>query len=129
MTEWIYMKYILVSKTFIDIVHGGCFKTNSAWNRVAVNDNQMTVGECKRLCFEQQERDYNFAGVQNRVQCWCGNDISQHQLPVPQSQCSMSCPGDFTQKCGGSTTMNVYQSKGFYSYYLTTLLHSIFRLS
>ena len=85
----------------------------SAWKKVAVNDNQMTVYKCKQLCFE--DRDYDFAGVQNRVQCWCGNVEPKSELiPAPQSQCSMPCPGDFTQKCGGSTTMNVYQSNRYF---------------
>ena len=92
--------------------------TNSGWNRVAENDNQMTVGKCKQLCFE--DKDYNFAGVQNRVQCWCGDDMPETQLPAPQSQCSMPCPGDYTQKCGGWARMNVYQSKELYSKYVTT---------
>ena len=86
---------------------------NSAWKRVAVNDNQMTVDKCKQLCFE--DRDYDFAGVQNRVQCWCGNVQPKTELiPAPQSECSEPCPGDFTQKCGGSTRMNVYKSNSYF---------------
>ena len=31
------------------------------------------------------------------------------KAPAPQSECSMPCAGDSSQKCGGSWKMNIYQ--------------------
>ena len=64
----------------------------------------MTIEKCKILCFV--DNSYGYAGVQAGDECWCGNNAPTN--PVAQSECSMSCSGDTSQKCGGPWRMNIY---------------------
>ena len=38
----------------------------------------MTVEKCKKMCFE--DRNFNYAGVQDYFQCFCGNDQPSDSL-------------------------------------------------
>ncbi|RPB15123.1 hypothetical protein P167DRAFT_543075 [Morchella conica CCBAS932] len=59
----------------------GCYvdSGNRLLGPVWVNDNNNNVGDCL---------------------CWCGNIINNGTV-IQMSECSMPCPGDSTQKCGG----------------------------
>ena len=54
---------------------------------------------------------YKFAGLQNGYQCFCGNVQPNPSLLRP-GQCTMSCPGNSNENCGGSWRMNVYENIG-----------------
>ena len=66
-----------------------------------------TIESCKKACFEN---NYKYAGVQFTKGCWCGNNAPRKV--AKESECKMDCPGDKSQKCGGSNRMNVYQNPG-----------------
>ena len=55
--------------------------------------------------------DYKFAGVQYGTQCFCGNDQPDPSLLRPD-QCTMTCPGNSNENCGGFWRMNVYSTNG-----------------
>ena len=89
-------------------LNGECFDDSKRLFpfRVANNDDGLTIDRCKKLCFE--DHGYVYAGVEHANECWCGNDRPTIS-PAPQSECSMPCAGDSSQKCGGSWRMNIYQ--------------------
>ena len=102
-----HMKYFAV---FLGL-NGECFADSK--HRIlpflAANEHGLTIEICKKLCFE--DHGYVYAGVQYSSQCFCGNNRPTTS-PVPQSQCSMACSGDRSQKCGGSWRSNIYQNPG-----------------
>ena len=92
-------------------LNGECFDDSKRLFpfRVANNDDGLTIDRCKKLCFE--DHGYVYAGVEHANECWCGNDRPTIS-PAPQSECSMPCAGDSSQKCGDSWRMNIYQRLG-----------------
>ena len=87
-----------------------CFKDSGRLFpfKAANDDEGLTIEKCKKLCFEDNQ--YEYAGVQHANKCWCGmGNYKPTKAPAPQSECSMPCAGDSTQKCGGSWRMNIYR--------------------
>ncbi|KAK9366097.1 WSC domain-containing protein [Lipomyces kononenkoae] len=60
------------------------------------NDN----GWCQSKCLAG---GYTFAGTEYSTECWCGNNPPSVSKFTDESLklCSMQCPGDLTQACGG----------------------------
>ena len=113
--------------SILDYLNGECLKDSIGFNRVlpylVKKSDSMTVKMCKELCFDGNRDDeaggYAYAGVQNRDECWCGNNKPDQPKKhrIKQSECNMPCPGDNSQKCGGPNgpalaKMNVYRNKG-----------------
>ena len=48
-----------------------------------------------------------FAGVQEGVHCFCGNNYGKHG-PVQESDCDTTCPGEPSIACGGDMTNSIY---------------------
>ena len=69
----------------------------------------MTIDLCNSACGSVY---YTHAGVENGVDCYCGNKIPDLN-PLPSQECDIQCPGNATQICGGDEKMNIYslQSK------------------
>ena len=89
---------------------GDCYRDSSdrlLGEFLKEDHNSMTPEVCKAICFE--ENNFQYAGVQHHYQCFCGNDAPPASKLLPQSQCSLSCSGDSSKKCGGAWTMNVYK--------------------
>ena len=64
----------------------------------------MTILRCKKNCIT---RSYKYAGVEFSKECFCGND--RPKIPAPETDCSMACAGDKSEKCGGGNRINVYE--------------------
>ena len=56
--------------------------------------------------------DFEFFGVQNGDECYCGNSDSKF-IPAPSSQCNKPCHGDSHQTCGSSWRLNAYERLSF----------------
>ena len=68
---------------------------------------------CIRAC---HEAGYDFAGLQNGGECWCGNDAGSYG---PSTACSMGCPayndaGCYNDaescSCGGALANNIFKT-------------------
>lgn len=53
---------------------------------------------------------FEYAGVQTGFKCWCGVVISESAVAVSDDLCSISCPGNRSQLCGGQGAMSVYRT-------------------
>lgn len=89
----------------------GCWLESSTPDR-ALNGaffeqhTSMTPSVCSQLCSE-----YTFYGLQYGSQCMCGNNIQPGRaFPIPSSRCEVPCTGDSNQSCGGSGTIDLYQT-------------------
>jgi hypothetical protein len=54
---------------------------------------------------------YTISGTEYSVQCFCGNAIYNGGVKTAESDCSATCPGDPTQKCGAGDRLSIV-SKG-----------------
>lgn len=70
-------------------------------------DAALSVSECKNSCYRH---GYEFAGVQEGNQCWCGTYIGG-QLAENQTDCKVPCSGDKTTKCGGKGLLRIFQAE------------------
>ena len=50
---------------------------------------------------------YAYAGAQGRAQCFCGETYGAYG---PASDCTLTCPGDATEMCGGNYANSVYRT-------------------
>merc|ERR1711979_40084 len=69
---------------------------------------QMTVQFCKELCV-----GYDFAGVQNGIDCWCGNKqdyLAITSRRVADDMCNAPCRGNQNQLCGGGGHMQIFRN-------------------
>ena len=111
------MYEVIMLTVFLDL-NGECFVDSR--DRIlpiqtqfqSKNDRNMTIEECKDRCFV--DNDYLYAGVQNKNQCFCGNN--KPYSFASQSQCNQLCSGDSSQICGGHWRMNIYQNKGQHNF-------------
>jgi len=78
--------------------------------RLLEDKNDMTANTptaCIKLC---ARKGYKYAGVQYGRQCFCGNEAPPSNRIRPMTECSYTCNGDASQKCGGRRRMNVYKA-------------------
>ena len=62
----------------------------------------MTQALCNRTC---ADRGFSFAGTQAGYQCFCGNRYGSFGSAT---NCTTSCTGDATKRCGGSWANSVF---------------------
>ncbi|KAF8468573.1 WSC domain-containing protein [Russula ochroleuca] len=88
---------------WVDNAHGRVFQTEFP-------DNQMlTVQGCAALC---SSKNFSLAGLEYSVQCFCGDNLVQGSVKVPDNECDMGCSGNATEACGGRDRLSVYTSTG-----------------
>lgn len=66
---------------------------------------ELTVDRCISICLAE---GYEFAGLQNGAECFCGDETYNEQGPADESQCNVPCNGEPSQICGGSFRISVY---------------------
>ena len=66
---------------------------------------------CTKLCRPDVSSKSAFMGIQNGTECWCGNALSKDSVPAPASECSVACPGNTSETCGGATATSVFQAE------------------
>ena len=100
---------MLLSIIFLLVTYLGCFIDST--NRILANGTTFTNNSpqlCAQYC---SSSGYSFAGVEAANQCFCGNTTigNMASLKTSEADCSMSCTGDQSQKCGGSWRINIWQ--------------------
>jgi hypothetical protein len=90
--------------------YAGCWADNvNGLGRSMANgqpDSQtLTIESCAATC---AAAGYTIAGMEFSTQCFCDNFIHNGAGTTPESDCSMTCSGDKTEKCGGPNRLSVY---------------------
>lgn len=91
-----------------DFEYVGCFtdKTDDRALRGTVTyDSAMTLEKCASAC-----TSYTFFGVEFGTQCYCGVNLEESAVEVPQAECAMRCGGDYNNVCGDADRLNVFAS-------------------
>ncbi|KAJ4390907.1 Cell wall integrity and stress response component 2 [Gnomoniopsis smithogilvyi] len=66
-------------------------------------ERMRTVEGCISAC---QGHGYDYAGLENGAECWCGGECPPDRLKG--GQCNMRCKGNGKQFCGGQHSLLVY---------------------
>lgn len=74
--------------------------TGSPRYKGALNDLEYCAEYCE---------DFDFFGTEYGDECYCGDVLATGATVTPVTDCSMSCPGDGTQKCGAGDRLSVYR--------------------
>lgn len=89
----------------------GCW-VDGAFGRILTghqfDDNEdLTIESCIASCSAQ---GFSVAGVEYAEECWCDNQIKNGGVQASPSDCSMACPGNSGEVCGGPNRLSVYSS-------------------
>jgi hypothetical protein len=93
-------------------MYQGCFteapSPNRALNMSQFDSEAMTVEACEASC---SAGDFTFFGTDFSSQCFCGNELGFGSSIAPggDSECSMTCAGNYTEFCGDANRLNVYE--------------------
>lgn len=72
-----------------------------------ISDGVVFVRNCIELC---QSRGFPFCGIEYGCECYGGYGILNNAQPADSASCDMPCTGNKTEKCGGSSRINLYQT-------------------
>jgi hypothetical protein len=72
----------------------------------ANGDPSLTISKCQDSCYR---RVFNFAGVQEGNQCWCGSYVGG-EWTKNQTDCDAPCTGNKAEMCGGKGVLNVFEA-------------------
>lgn len=70
-------------------------------------DASLTTLKCKNTCYR---RAFQFAGVQQGNQCWCGTYVGGNWASN-QTSCNTPCSGDKAILCGGTGFLNIFKAE------------------
>ena len=90
-------------------IDGSCFKEwdgngTRVFPYLLENYEENTIERCIKHC---SDNNYPYAGVW-WTECACGVDLPPVQ--VSDDECDEECPGNESQRCGGSWRINVYKT-------------------
>lgn len=71
-------------------------------------DDDMTIELCAEHC-----SSFKYFGVEYGRECYCDNEPPAPSLIAPDTDCSFSCAGDASQKCGAGLRLDVYVNDGY----------------
>ncbi|CAB4395143.1 unnamed protein product [Rhizophagus irregularis] len=71
-----------------------------------LSSESMTVDECIDNCYKN---NYKYAGLEARIQCFCGNSYDSINRIIGSEHCRASCPGNNSQICGGIWALSIYE--------------------
>ncbi|KAF6798888.1 CFEM domain-containing protein [Colletotrichum sojae] len=87
----------------------GCYeadRTLKAYSS-AVDGGRRTPDLCGAACYAD---GLKYASLQAGKECWC-NDFVGNGWASYQQDCNIPCPGDASQKCGGTNVINFFKAK------------------
>lgn len=87
----------------------GCYADNvgGVRNLASLNTygNDNTAQSCASFCSQ-----YNYFGVENGNECFCGFSLNSTYTPTSNSSCAKPCYGNKNQTCGDYGFESIYQS-------------------
>lgn len=90
----------------------GCYADNTVSRSLSIlaySNSANTPSTCASTC---RSLGYKFSGTEYSTQRYCGNYLLNSAAPstgLASSGCSMTCSGDSSQICGGSSRLNIIQ--------------------
>ncbi|KIJ57011.1 hypothetical protein M422DRAFT_23134 [Sphaerobolus stellatus SS14] len=113
---------LLVASFFIASAHAtlptgwtsmGCWLDNTGFRTLDAasffDPSFNTQESCINFCIK---RNYRFAGVEFQSECYCDNAINNNATVQATTDCSLTCPGNSAEQCGGVSRLNLFQNTG-----------------
>ena len=75
-----------------------------------VNTTGMTNELCASYCMS---RNYALFGTEYTQECFCASSLASGSTFKPQSECSMPCKGDASQRCGGPSRLSLWNNTNY----------------
>ncbi|EFA78186.1 WSC domain-containing protein [Heterostelium album PN500] len=87
----------------------GCFNDQVAHDLSGevVVDTNLTNHRCLQFC---SSKLFQYAGTSFGNLCYCGNSFGYYGQSLNQSDCSIQCAGNNTEKCGGINRLSIYKT-------------------
>ncbi|KAI1652615.1 WSC-domain-containing protein [Daldinia decipiens] len=74
----------------------------------STTDSTLTVEKCASYCMG---KGYTYMGVEYGQECYCNNEGPLNgATKAAEGDCSMTCEGDITEWCGGSSRVSIYKA-------------------
>ncbi|CZS91758.1 uncharacterized protein RAG0_02285 [Rhynchosporium agropyri] len=70
-------------------------------------DASLSIPKCWQACYR---RFYQYAGVQNGNQCWCGSYVGG-EWATNQTDCNSPCTGNTKTFCGGPSLTQIFKAQ------------------
>ncbi|KAJ7720043.1 galactose oxidase [Mycena metata] len=87
----------------------GCY-VDGANGRVLgteIDNAKLTMETCVQTCIGLNN---SIAGGEFSTQCFCGNELVEGSVSVPNSECNMACGGNSSQACGAGDRLSIYST-------------------
>jgi hypothetical protein len=91
----------------------GCFFDSQSriLDAARTSADSMTVESCADYCSGiSDSRFYRLIGVENSVECYCGDDYARDPGTSNDGGCTVRCAGKTEELCGGVWHINIYNA-------------------
>jgi hypothetical protein len=89
----------------------GCYKDDTNSKRdLPVNAGDIPGSDSPAACGEKCAA-YEYFGLQDGDNCFCGNSYGSQGKAGAESECNMPCPGNKSVMCGAAQRNSIYQHK------------------
>ncbi|XP_052788050.1 xylosyltransferase oxt-like isoform X2 [Mya arenaria] len=86
----------------------GCYKDSQTERDLSNVGTKFNSDNSPQKCLEYcTTGGYQYAGLQYKVECWCGNTYNKYG-DLPETSCQTSCPGNQTETCGGYNAQRIF---------------------
>jgi len=89
----------------------GCYTEASAGRALTgtsyASSTAMTLEKCAAFC-----SGFKYFATEYSTECYCGNTVDTSSTEASLGDCSMTCSGNPSQYCGGSSRMQLYAQDG-----------------
>ena len=77
----------------------------TGYNQLGADGDGMNHDACAQMC---QDHKFTLAGVEDQHQCFCGDKLPS-PAPKHSSGCTMKCPSNSSELCGGPDALLVFK--------------------
>lgn len=98
----------IVCSQVCDLLFSDSFLCNLVPPGYSFTSASLTVESCVSTC---KSRGFTYAGLEYADECYCGTGYAVSPVTAPESDCSMACAGNSTEKCGSGYRLSVYSSE------------------
>lgn len=95
------------NQTYSGMTYWGCWSDQNpqTLTNMTYQSDSNTIDLCTTACTSGNN---TVAGIEYGTQCFCGNALGYKAAQVIDSSCSMPCPGNSSEVCGGSQRLSLF---------------------
>ncbi|ERF69122.1 hypothetical protein EPUS_01078 [Endocarpon pusillum Z07020] len=92
----------------------GCYTEVSGGRALSGVSFSNTTGMTNDLCASYcMSRNYALFGTEYSQECYCASTLASRSTFSPQSDCSLPCKGDPSQRCGGNARLSLWNNTNY----------------